>query len=239
MAPKNFIILLSLFCGLQHLSAQDVFFRTVSVEDGLSNNYVRKIYKDKRGFIWLGTLNGLDRFDGLSFKSYISSFEQTGTVYDLLEITQDGLFVATDNGLWFLNYDDEQLYPIELPTICRVQCLAKGEDGLLLAGTNQGLFVVSGQKVRSHILPDERVQSATNDISGIFSNEDKTCWLATGDGLFFCNYLENSSQIIRYQHSSDNFFRGIVKIGPVLFMGTSSKWNGKTCRNTRWIYLHQ
>ena len=158
--PKLHLILFIFLCGLLNLSAQDTFFRTVSVEDGLSNNYVRKIYRDSRGFIWIGTLNGLDRFDGVFFKSYITVREQKGTVHDLLETSTDGLWVATDQGLWFLNYDDEQFYPVELGANYRIQYLTKSEDGLLLAGTNQGLFFVSDNKVISHLLMNETLQSA-------------------------------------------------------------------------------
>jgi ligand-binding sensor domain-containing protein len=41
-------------------------FRTINISNGLSHNMVNAIYKDHRGFVWLGTQLGLDRFDGIS-----------------------------------------------------------------------------------------------------------------------------------------------------------------------------
>ena len=45
-------------------------FRTVTTFDGLSSNIVNAVYKDERGFVWLGTQTGLDRFDGVSVITY-------------------------------------------------------------------------------------------------------------------------------------------------------------------------
>ncbi len=50
--------------------ARDYMFRHLEVSNGLSNNSVYAIYKDKEGFMWFGTAAGLNRFDGYSFKVY-------------------------------------------------------------------------------------------------------------------------------------------------------------------------
>ncbi|MDD3910009.1 MAG: two-component regulator propeller domain-containing protein, partial [Proteiniphilum sp.] len=48
----------------------DYYFRNMAVEDGLSQNMVYSILQDKIGFIWLGTLDGLCRYDGTKFKIF-------------------------------------------------------------------------------------------------------------------------------------------------------------------------
>lgn len=45
-------------------------FRSVTVSEGLSHNTINAIYKDTRGFVWLGTQMGLDRFDGVNVTTY-------------------------------------------------------------------------------------------------------------------------------------------------------------------------
>lgn len=215
---KLFLCILFL-CHLSVFPAQDAFFRTVTVENGLSNNFIRKIYKDNRGYIWLGTLNGLDRFDGLSFKSYINSQHPLGNVYDLLETSPDFLWVATDHGLWQLNYDDEQLYQNNLVGDVRVLCLAKGFDDQILVGTSQGLFVLSGKTSRL-ILPDESQPDKANIVWDIYADNSQSCWLATSSGLYHCNYANESPQITRYQRAESQTFWSVVAIGPNLFLGT-------------------
>ena len=45
-------------------------FRQINISDGLSNSQVRSIYVDKSGFAWFGTISGLNRYDGYSFKIF-------------------------------------------------------------------------------------------------------------------------------------------------------------------------
>ncbi|MES2239632.1 MAG: two-component regulator propeller domain-containing protein [Bacteroidota bacterium] len=64
-----FIFLISTFNSI----AQNIKFEHYNENNGLSYNSVRHIVQDKKGFLWLGTFFGLNRFDGYQFKSYMSS----------------------------------------------------------------------------------------------------------------------------------------------------------------------
>src|SRR5687767_2265909 len=69
---KSILLLLSLFLYASHSKAQapPVVFRNFSVNDGLSHNFVRGVFQDSRGFIWISTIDGLNKFDGYTFKTY-------------------------------------------------------------------------------------------------------------------------------------------------------------------------
>ena len=73
-------------------------FHTVTTLDGLSSNIINAIYKDKRGFVWLGTQTGLDRFDGVSVVTYPQFSGHT--VLALAETDSLNLWVGTDRGLF-------------------------------------------------------------------------------------------------------------------------------------------
>ena len=45
-------------------------FRHITDEDGLSSNHVRSLMQDRFGFVWVGTDQGLNRYDGQSFRIY-------------------------------------------------------------------------------------------------------------------------------------------------------------------------
>ena len=63
------LILIYLVCGVE-LQAQNYTFRNVVMSDGLSGLLVNAIYKDSEGFVWLGTDNCLDRFDGVKVRHF-------------------------------------------------------------------------------------------------------------------------------------------------------------------------
>jgi ligand-binding sensor domain-containing protein len=71
------LIIIFLFCSLQLQGlGNKLSFSRLSVENGLSNNLVNAIYKDSFGFIWFGTLEGLDRYDGVEIRPSSSKFPQ-------------------------------------------------------------------------------------------------------------------------------------------------------------------
>ncbi len=70
---KNLLLILMCFvCGL--VCAHDgLNFRNLDVKSGISDNYVRSVLRDRYGFMWFATLNGLNRYDGYQFKKYTTT----------------------------------------------------------------------------------------------------------------------------------------------------------------------
>ena len=62
----------------------EIHFRNLSVDDGLSQNHIESIVQDREGYIWLGTANGLNRFDGYHVVSYLPSPEDSTSLGDAL-----------------------------------------------------------------------------------------------------------------------------------------------------------
>ena len=79
-------------------------FDHYTTKDGLSNGYISSILQDSEGFIWIGTGNGLNRFDGISFKNYYFNAKDTtsipGSVVNaIIEDSLGNIWVVTTNGL--------------------------------------------------------------------------------------------------------------------------------------------
>src|SRR5471030_354987 len=78
-------------------------FSHLDINNGLSHNQVTCIFKDDKGFIWFGTLSGLNRYDGYKFKIFKHAVGDTTALYDdyivnISEGPEDKLWVETRNG---------------------------------------------------------------------------------------------------------------------------------------------
>jgi signal transduction histidine kinase/ligand-binding sensor domain-containing protein len=86
-----------------HAGPDDIRFRSLSVEDGLSQSAVNCILQDRDGFIWLGTQDGLNRYDGYQFTTYRHNEHDPFSISEsyvtcLLEQPVGTLWVGTYNG---------------------------------------------------------------------------------------------------------------------------------------------
>ena len=96
------ITLLLLSCTL--LNGQELRLERISNDLGLSQNTINAIFQDQQGFLWVGTNDGLNRFDGYHFKVYtFDSFDSLSLsdnrIQAIYESRQGRLWVGTANGL--------------------------------------------------------------------------------------------------------------------------------------------
>src|SRR5712692_6577306 len=85
-------------------TVRPIRFDRLSLEQGLSQSTVMDILQDRRGYIWLATEDGLDRYDGLSFRVYKHDPADAASlpssfVWDVDEDAAGNLWVATTGGL--------------------------------------------------------------------------------------------------------------------------------------------
>lgn len=112
--------------GCHCLFAQSASRQTnmYTVKEGLSNNMVLCITQDSRGFIWAGTQEGLNRFDGFAFKKYFAKKNDTQSlpsdnILAIVEYKYGQLLIATANGLGVLNtltgqFENQKIKPVFL-----------------------------------------------------------------------------------------------------------------------------
>ncbi|MDR2917175.1 MAG: response regulator [Tannerella sp.] len=98
-------IVLIYFFALSFLcKAQDVNFSHISSQSGLSQNTVRAIVEDRKGFIWAGTLDGLIRYDGYKTLSYRP---QPNNPNSLPDLRIKDMYVDRDGYIWIKTYKEE------------------------------------------------------------------------------------------------------------------------------------
>lgn len=126
--PKTFSLLLFLFACFQSsfvvaMSFSDINpeqfditlnYEQYTVADGLSQNTVTSLVEDNEGYLWIGTVNGLNRFDGVSFKHFFYNEKSNGLpssfIRNLLVDDKGQLIVGTDKGLVLYNKETESFY---------------------------------------------------------------------------------------------------------------------------------
>lgn len=135
LSKIHFLILLSLLGFISPLQSQEYKFRTLGVEDGLSQITVSDICQDEKSRIWIATLDGLNCFDGNHIKVF-NHFHNDSISYGNLYVTQmveDGqgsLFLLTSTGLFQFDLETEKYYILPVPS---PSTLAKGKLGVWIA----------------------------------------------------------------------------------------------------------
>lgn len=138
---------------------ETVRFRQYGISKGLSQASVRAITQDRRGFIWLGTQEGLNRFDGYEFRVFLRQHADDASLPDnhILALAPgpgDGVWVGTQNGglaLFDPYLERARRWPVGDPGTGGV---AGSPVSALLAHRWGGLWVASGQPARLQFLAD-------------------------------------------------------------------------------------
>jgi ligand-binding sensor domain-containing protein/signal transduction histidine kinase len=102
--PGLIFIAILFIIGGTALPAQQVNLKHYSVQDGISQSEIKCIFQDSEGFMWFGTQNGLNKFDGYTFTRYFtdpsdSTTISNGWIYGMAEDSSGCLWIATKRGL--------------------------------------------------------------------------------------------------------------------------------------------
>ena len=207
---KYFYLVLSI-----SLSAQDnsIVFSNLNVNDGLSDNSIKSIYRDSKGFIWFGTNSGLNRFDGYDFELFRTNTSDSTTITDnsinIISGDKKGnLWIGTRTGISVLDNETFKFRRIyfksQAPNLCQdinyITAIASDQEDNFLAGTHNGVFLInnSNGSVR-HILFDETsCSSPLNNITSIDCDRNGAFWIGTVNG-FIIKLKEGSSSFKKFE----------------------------------------
>ncbi len=198
--------------------------RSLTVSDGLSDLVVNALYKDSTGYLWIGTGNALERFDGVHLKHFpISGSDGNRKRVHAITSTSDGrIWMGNGMGLWRMDKRHtglEQILPEQINN--SVYSLLADRNGALYIGSERGLFIYREGNIEQ-ILLESNAFSAANVIYAIASDEEGCLWLATGGGLFSLSLSDNKVDAYHNVTGDKHIcaFRTLARIGSQLYLGT-------------------
>lgn len=227
---KNLIQILFLLFSFHYGYAQPYYFKHYQVENGLSNNTVFCSVQDVRGFMWFGTKDGLNRFDGYSFKTYRHDPANAKTIgndliYYLHSDQQGLLWVGTSKGLYSYDPVNESFTLLQNTARLNIHKLQSDDDGNLWIIASSRIYVYNKARKTFYAFG----KNAPFNANVVFVAKDKTIWVGTVDGTIE-HYDKRSNSFTSYHVMNRNDGGGFgtisaIKegIGNQLVIGTSTQ----------------
>lgn len=194
----KFLLLLSLCSFFTYLSSQSTqyYFSHYGIQEGLSQNTVNAILQDRTGFLWVGTKDGLNRFDGFSFRTFkrdILDKNSIGNNYIkvLHEDNRGKIWVGTDAGIYVYNPYTEQFNQFLLQADNKVvinktiSAIEGNGSYIWIAVESQGIFCYD---VQSGLLKnyDLKKHNISSNIECLKEDRNGVLWLGSyREGLFY------------------------------------------------------
>ncbi|MFA9388710.1 MAG: two-component regulator propeller domain-containing protein [Prolixibacteraceae bacterium] len=179
--------------------SSQLLVKYLTLEDGLPNNKVNAIAKDKNGFMWFGTNDGLCRYDGFQIQIYslddLQGSDSRTPQIGALKTDQSGNLLIGSYTFFRYNYDTDQVEEcsMEAPedsiqNTGRVHALETGPDGLTYIGAENGLF--SFNPATNQVLLISTILSDEKQIISLFSDGEQL-WIGTeNSALYRYQYLQ-------------------------------------------------
>ncbi|MFD1631197.1 two-component regulator propeller domain-containing protein [Pseudopedobacter beijingensis] len=189
------VLLFLLFHDFIKAQKPDNSFEHFNVEQGLSQASVLSVTQDNRGFMWIGTRYGLNRYDGYRFKNFYADGKKGdlsgNEIMALLSDNKHNLWIGTTAGLNLYrpntnDFDEFKADPFNPKSLSSsaVSCLFQDSRGSVWIGTYNGLNRLIDFKTKSFEKIDiSEGENGFKSIRCIYETKDKTLWVGTTSGL--------------------------------------------------------
>lgn len=187
-------------------------FEHISIEQGLSQGTIFCIIQDNRGFMWFGTENGLNRYDGHEFKPYTSSQKLDTLSHNLvISICKDQkgiLWIGTQGG--GLNEFDSETEKFtshknnknfEPLKEMNIRAIHEDGKGILWIGTDKGLYKNDPGKTKFQRCRDCKNNNGEfiSRINTIYEDKEEKIWVGADDGLYEYKYNNGQGYFKHYR----------------------------------------
>ena len=187
VALSSALLAISLMVNYATAAADNIRFEKLNMDEGLSQQSVEAIFQDSQGYMWFGTQEGLNRYDGISFKSYVPEYNNPRSISSLWinSITEDhdgNLWLGTRNGVSMLNRSTETFVRYSDKNAINdksVRVVKTDRDGTVWVGTRKGLnkFIKDESRFKPYNFVTE--DGSHIDIFAIAEDIAGSLWLGT------------------------------------------------------------
>lgn len=215
-------------------------FELLNTNDGLSQNSVQSIFCDSRGYMWFGTMDGLNRYDGYEFKIYKTQYNNpysltNNRIVSIWEDSRGFIWLASHDGHYhYLDLRTERFYSFPPttepgnPRNTEVTSFLELDDEIWLGTNNAGIYRLkyseNGERPYdySEIAAKQEMQLANPSINFIIADKDSGVWVGTASGLkyFSRKAFKKNEELKGKVFSPELSFTCGVANGDYLYFGT-------------------
>lgn len=186
MKNKTFIII-TFLCFLP-LLCKGQFCKLYSTHGDISSSMINHIYQDSKGYIWVSTEDGLNKYNGTKFVNYKNHFNDSTSllgnhVYKTFQDTKGNLYILSTKGLQFYNYKSDSFITIKKSNSSSEynnKSITQLSDGSILIGTSgYGIKELSYDESTNIRIKDWNPSLTGHNINDIMEDRNGNIWICT------------------------------------------------------------
>lgn len=182
-----FFFHIALLFSLTGFAQQRIRFENYTISNGLSQSSVNALLQDEKGLIWIATQDGLNKFDGYTFKVYKGNASDNASISNnfiqtLCDDQKGNLWLGTDGGgLNIFNKYTEKVKRLNLGQKFRfIFALTSSKSKIYAGSDNGGIAEVDIKSLKSRVLFDDK-EIGTNYVQSLYLQKERYLWIGTGD----------------------------------------------------------
>ena len=196
---------------LSYAQSKNLIFNNINIEQGISQSTIEAIFQDSEGYIWLGTNDGLNRYNGYEFKIYnYEEYQNSISHNGITDITEDkygNIWVNTVSGVNKINKKTEKISNYteingKIKEDSTTEIIVT-KDNNILVGTYEGLNIYNAKEDRFDIILEEKDGILSSCIYSIDEDINGNIWIGTELGL---NKLSKDFKVLETYTSESEIY---------------------------------
>lgn len=196
---------------LSYAQSKNLIFNNINIEQGISQSTIEDIFQDSEGYIWLGTNDGLNRYNGYEFKNYnYEEYQNSISHNGITDITEDkygNIWVNTVSGVNKINKKTEKISNYteingKIKEDSTTEIIVT-KDNNILVGTYEGLNIYNAKEDRFDVILEEKDGILSSCIYSIDEDTNGNIWIGTELGL---NKLSKDFKVLETYTSESGIY---------------------------------